>query len=277
MTQDDAAPIEVLRSDYPRGPFRLALFDFDGTLSLLRRNWQERMTELMLDILQQAGGATAETELLARIESIVVGLNGRPTLVQMEALAAEVVRLGGSPDSPAAYKERYLHALGMQVAARIVAIRTREVDAAEHLVHEAELLLGALEERGLVLCLASGTDLAAVEEELVLLGLKRWFGERVFAPGPHDPEFSKGRVIARLLAEHGLLPEQLVSFGDGVVETAEVQKAGGLAIGVASDETRGRGVNPRKREQLLAAGADWIIGDYACREAILAKLGLASN
>lgn len=277
MTQDDAAPIEVLRSDYPRGPFRLALFDFDGTLSLLRRNWQERMTELMLDILQQAEGATAETELLARIESIVVGLNGRPTLVQMEALAAEVARLGGSPDSPAAYKERYLHALGMQVAARIAAIRTREVDAAEHLVHEAELLLGALEERGLVLCLASGTDLAAVEEELVLLGLKRWFGERVFAPGPHDPEFSKGRVIARLLAEHGLLPEQLVSFGDGVVETAEVQKAGGLAIGVASDETRGRGVNPRKREQLLAAGADWIIGDYACREAILAKLGLASN
>jgi phosphoglycolate phosphatase-like HAD superfamily hydrolase len=277
MIQNDAAPIEVLRSDYPRGPFRLALFDFDGTLSLLRRNWQERMTELMLDILQQAGGAIAEAELLARIESIVVGLNGRPTLVQMEALAAEVARLGGSPDSPEAYKERYLHALGMQVAARVAAIRSREVAAAEHLVHAAELLLAALAERGLVLCLASGTDLAAVEEELVLLGLKRWFGARVFAPGAHDPDFSKGRVIAQLLAEHRLAPEQLVSFGDGVVETAEVQKAGGLAIGVASEETRGRGVNPRKREQLLAAGADWIIGDYGCREAILVKLGLASN
>jgi phosphoglycolate phosphatase-like HAD superfamily hydrolase len=277
MTQDGAAPIEVVRSDYPRGPFRLALFDFDGTLSLLRRNWQETMTELMLDILQPVGGALAEAELLARIESIVVGLNGRPTFVQMEALATEVARLGGSPDSPDVYKERYLHALGMQVAARVAAIQRGEVAAAEHLVHEAELLLAALAERGLLLCLASGTDLAAVEEELVLLGLKRWFGERVFAPGPHDPDFSKGRVIARLLAEHGLAPEQLVSFGDGVVETAEVQKAGGLAIGVASDETHGRGLNPRKRNQLVAAGADWIIGDYAGREGILTRLGLASN
>ena len=29
-------PIEVLRPDFPRGEFRAALFDFDGTLSLLR-------------------------------------------------------------------------------------------------------------------------------------------------------------------------------------------------------------------------------------------------
>lgn len=277
MLQDHAAAIEIVRSDYPRGPFQLALFDFDGTLSLLRRNWQDTMFEMLLDILRTTGPELSNDDLLERVEAIVVGLNGQPTLVQMEALASEVVRLGGTPATPEVYKQRYLHALGMQVAARVAALTRQEVAAAEHLVHQAEELLAALSQRGLVLCLASGTDLVAVQEELVLLGLDRWFGGRVFAPGPHDPEFSKGRVIAHLLADYRLAPEQLVSFGDGVVETAEVQKMGGLAIGVASDETTGRGLNPRKRQQLIAAGADWILGDYGCRAAILAKMGLASN
>lgn len=277
MNKASAAALEIVRQDYPRGPFKLALFDFDGTLSLLRRNWQELMTELMLEVVRGASGIIRETELLERVERIVVGLNGRPTLLQMEALAAEVALLGGEPESPQAYKDRYLHALGLQVAARVAAIQKRDAAATEHLVHQAEELLAALAESDLILCLASGTDFEAVEEELVLLGLKQWFGERVFAPGPHDPDFSKGRVIQRLLAEHAAKPSELLSFGDGVVETSEVQKAGGLAIGVASDEARGQGVNRRKREQLVAAGADWIIGDYACREAILAQLGLVSN
>src|SRR5687767_3179051 len=100
MNESPPAALEVVRGDYPRGPFKLALFDFDGTLSLLRRNWQELMTELMLEEFRSTGELIDKPEQLQRVEAIVVGLNGRPTIVQMEALADEVARLGGQPASP---------------------------------------------------------------------------------------------------------------------------------------------------------------------------------
>ena len=42
-----AGTLELLRPNLPRGRFRAALFDFDGTLSLLREGWPRVMTALM--------------------------------------------------------------------------------------------------------------------------------------------------------------------------------------------------------------------------------------
>lgn len=46
---------EIIHPDHPRGDFRAAIFDFDGTLSLLRRNWTEVMIPMMVRILQETG------------------------------------------------------------------------------------------------------------------------------------------------------------------------------------------------------------------------------
>ena len=56
--------------------------------------------------------------------------------------------------------------------------------------------------------------------------------------------------------------EELLGFGDGFVEIEEVRRAGGVAVAVASDETNRRGVHAWKRERLIRAGADIVIGDY---------------
>lgn len=38
LSQTTTDSIELVRQDLPKGRFRAVLFDFDGTLSLIRRN-----------------------------------------------------------------------------------------------------------------------------------------------------------------------------------------------------------------------------------------------
>jgi len=40
--------IEIFRPDLPRGRFRGVLFDFDGTLSLIREGWPQVMIPMMV-------------------------------------------------------------------------------------------------------------------------------------------------------------------------------------------------------------------------------------
>src|ERR1051325_4565435 len=55
-----ADEIEVLRDGLPRGTFRSALFDFDGTLSLIREGWPQVMIPMMVGVLRETG--TAESD-----------------------------------------------------------------------------------------------------------------------------------------------------------------------------------------------------------------------
>ena len=61
--------IEVIRDDVTRGQFKAALFDFDGTVSLIRQGWQEVMvpyfTELLLQV-DREGFERADSLLCAR-------------------------------------------------------------------------------------------------------------------------------------------------------------------------------------------------------------------
>ena len=86
---------------------------------------------------------------------------------------------------------------------------------------------------------------------------------------PIGTTFSKGRVADDILRTLGIRGDELVGFGDGVVETKEVKRVGGVMVGVASAEPGETGVHPEKRVRLAAAGADIIIPDYGCQEALL--------
>ncbi|MBW3598610.1 MAG: HAD family hydrolase [Planctomycetes bacterium] len=267
--------MEIINLDHPRGPFRAAVFDFDGTLSLLRRNWQDVMIPMMVEELSATGTGESREELHSAVEEFVMRLNGKQTIHQMIQLADEVARRGGSPRAPLEYKRQYHDLLWRQVGARVAAVKSGEIPAEEMTVPDARELLTRLCEQGLTLYLASGTDLHYVQDELQTLGLAEFFGPRVYGALDDFQKFSKAMIIAQIIEETHVAGRELVGFGDGFVEIEEVKKVGGLAIGVASNEDTREGINDWKRKRLIPAGADVIIGDYRGMESLIDLLHLA--
>jgi len=270
-------PIEIVNPNHPRGPFRAAILDFDGTLSLLRRNWQDVMIPLMVDILLATGTGESQSDLTDHVEHFVMQLNGRQTIYQMIQLVEEVNQRGGQPKSPLDYKREYHELLWREVSQRIEAVRSGQVSPDQMSVPGCRQLLDMLQRRSIELYLASGTDLNYVRDELSILQLASYFGTRVYGALDDYKRFSKAKIINRMIHDTGVAGHEILGFGDGFVEIEEVKKVGGLAIGVASDEVRRRGINEWKRERLMRAGADVIIGDYRCLDALLSTISLTDR
>ncbi len=264
---DEFSWLEVVREDYPRGPFRAAIFDFDGTLSLLRRNWQATMIPLMVEVLlEETPTDEGAAELESKVEEFVMRLNGKQTIYQMIQLADEVRRRGGKPREPLEYKQIYHERLWVQVRERVEGVQTGRVAADEMTVPGSRELLTRLRSQGLKLYLASGTDRHYVVDELQTLGLAEYFGDHVYGALDDYRKFSKAMVLQQIVQECGVSGAQIVAFGDGYVEIEETVRVGGLAIGVASNEEERRGVNQWKRTRLIGAGAHWIVGEYGSAE-----------
>lgn len=266
--------IELIRPDFVKGRFRAVLFDFDGTLSLIRRNWQNVMIPMMVEVLAATGTNESPSELYAHTEEFVMRLNGKQTIYQMMQLADEVKLRGGEPRTPLEYKHQYHDLLWAQISHRVTGLKDGTIAPEELTVPGAHRLLERLSQRGLTLWLASGTDLKYVENELRSLRLEHFFGPRVYGALDNHRDFSKAMIIERMIREMGVSGDDLLAFGDGFVEIEEARRVGGLAVGVASEEETRSGINAWKRERLLRAGADIIIGDYRCQDELLNMLGL---
>jgi phosphoglycolate phosphatase-like HAD superfamily hydrolase len=267
-----ADEIEVLRPDLPRGRFHSVLFDFDGTLSLIREGWPQVMIPMMVVVLRETGTAETEDELARAVEEFVMRLNGRQTIYQMMQLADEVRRRGGRPLEPLLYKHRYHDLLMDRIRGRLEALASGAATPEDWTVPGSHALLETLRRRGLTLYLASGTDLKYVRREVELLGLTSYFGEHVYGALDEFQKFSKQMIIDRILKENDLHGEELLGFGDGFVEIEEVRGAGGVAVAVASDEVKRQGINAWKRDRLIRAGADIVIPDYRQHERLLRYL-----
>jgi phosphoglycolate phosphatase-like HAD superfamily hydrolase len=255
--------VEIVR-DVPRGaPPQHVLFDFDGTLSLIREGWPEVMVPLMVEVLQATGTAEPPAELRRLVFEFIMELNGKQTIYQMIRLAEEVRRRGGRPAEPLSYKQTYHDRLMERIAARREALRSGAVPPQDMLVPHALELLDELRRRGAAVYLASGTDEQYVREEVRLLGLDRYFGPRVYGALDDYRNFSKAMVIERILRENAIDGRSLLGFGDGYVEIQNIKAVGGTAVAVASDEA-GRSGQPDawKRDRLIGVGADIVIGDY---------------
>jgi phosphoglycolate phosphatase len=254
---------EVIRPYPAPVNLRVAIFDFDGTLSLIRSGWVEIMLSLFVSEVKSLGTGEREEELRERFEDVILQLTGKETLYQMEALVDAVAARGGRPASAAEYKERFLSEL-MQVAeSRVTEIRSRTGSVDQFLVPGARRLLDWLEEQGIVLYLASGTDDDQVKEEASALDISRYFGPRMYGARNDGGGFTKAALVRYLLADEGYKPAELVAFGDGFVEINEVSKSCGLAVGVATDEPECRRVDERKRKHLIVAGANYIVPNYS--------------
>src|SRR5947209_11846895 len=141
--------IEVLRRDFPRGRFRFVLFDFDGTLSLIREGWPQVMIPMMVEVLRATGTAEDDAMLTARVEDFVMRLNGRQTIYQMMQLAEEVEKRGGMPLEPLAYKHRYHDLLMQRIQGRLDDLERGAATAVDWTVPGSHALLEGLMRRGL--------------------------------------------------------------------------------------------------------------------------------
>jgi phosphoglycolate phosphatase len=263
---------ELINPHIPRGQFRSVLFDFDGTLSLIREGWPQVMIPMMVNVLRQAGAEEDDAALAAHVEEFVMRLNGRQTIYQMIQLAEEVRKRGQTPLLPLAYKRRYHDLLMTRIQGRLDSLANGTAGPADWTVPGSHTLLENLKKRGLTLYLASGTDLAFVRREAELIGVAQYFGHNIYGALDDYESFSKKMIIERILKENSLRGEELLGFGDGFVEIEEVKGAGGVAVAVASDELTRQGVHAWKRDRLVRAGADLVIGDYRRQERVVGFL-----
>lgn len=254
--------IEIIRPCFPCGPLRHVLFDFDGTISLIREGWQQIMISMMVEFLLATPEAEDETTISQTVTDLVYHSTGRPTIDQMTYLATEVVRRGGSAQDPQAYKSLFLDQLLARIHQRMAGLKRGEIEPSELTVPGVLDLLALLHRQGVTCHLASGTEKEAVIEEIEALGASHYFNDRIHGPQDGGPAFSKKMVIYQILRDYNLPSCELVSIGDGKVEIEHIVEAGGIGIGVASNEVERQGVNETKRQQLIQAGASVIIPDF---------------
>jgi len=261
--------IECLHPGISARHARVVLFDFDGTLSLIRTGWVDVMVPMMVEILAGLKTGENEEDLSTLVEDYVARLTGEQTIYQMIELARQVELRGGKALDPLTYKQMYHQGLMQKIQWRRDELRQGNVSPEKYLVPGARALLEALRGRGLRLYCASGTDQAYTQEEAQLLDIARYFDGGVYGALDDYESFSKATLIQRILSSTQCRGDELLGFGDGYVEIKNVEEVGGMAVGVATAEPECRIVNEWKRKRLLRVGADFIIANFLCHEQLL--------
>jgi phosphoglycolate phosphatase len=265
-------PIEIIHERVSRGGIKHALFDFDGTISLIRQGWQQVMIPLMLEMLAQTPCHEPQPELETIVSSFIDRTTGVQTIYQMMGLADLVRERGTKPLDPKEYKRIYLERLWQHIAYRVNGLKNGSLLTSDYILPGSVSFLQSLRARGIICYLASGTDIEYVRDEAETLGVAGYFNGGIYGALENLEAYSKAKVIADILSSHHLQGSALVTFGDGYVEIENTVVVDGLAVGVASDESHPGKVDAWKRQRLIQAGAQLIIPDFTCSESLLACL-----
>ena len=253
--------IEIINPDITRGKIKFAIFDFDGTISLIREGWQPIMISMMVDILMDTPGHENFSEIHKIVRTFVANTTGKQTIYQMIRLAEEVEKRGGSPQEPLEYKNQYHDLLMDRITDRLAGLRSGMLQPEDWAVPGAIGMLDAINQYKVTCFLASGTDEKFVVEEASLLGVSDYF-IRISGALDDYENFSKRMVIQKIIKDNHLIGPELVAFGDGYVEIEDTKSAGGIAVGLATNEAKRKGIDEWKRERLISSGADIIMPDF---------------
>ena len=254
--------IEQVRPGISAAGAKVAVFDFDGTLSLIRTGWVDVMVPMMVEILVDLKTGEREADLTAVVRDFVWRLTGKETIYQMMEFVEQVRKRGGQALEPLAYKKIYLDRLWTKICGRIEDLEDGRAAPEDYLVPGARPLLESLKERGLKLYLASGTDEIYMRREAHLLDVARYFDGGVYGAQDDLRSFSKKLLIQRIVSGTGVGGSEILGFGDGFVEIEEVKLVGGVTVGVATTEPECRTVDAWKRERLIGVGADFIVPNF---------------
>lgn len=163
--------LEVVRPRGARRSFRYAVFDFDGTLSLIREGWQGIMIPYFADELAAAPGAAGRPyeDIYEEAKEFIFVNTGKQTIYQCIELAQRINAMGGSAKDPQEYKDEYVRRLLRAVDGRRTGLADGTYAPADWLVPGSQQLLAMLRRHGITMYLASGTDDGHVKEEAALL------------------------------------------------------------------------------------------------------------
>ena len=237
----------ILLEDCKKQPVRVAVFDFDGTLSTLRCGWESVMEPLMVELIY---GDACTQEQRSGIREYIAASTGIQTILQMKWIAEQLTAMGKPARSPWEYKEEYNRRLMAEVLVR--RDRALDGDAQAYLIKGAREFLEQLKAKGVKLYAASGTDDADVKREAEILGLSHLFDE-IAGARPYSEDCSKQATLKRLMATSDV--EGLLVVGDGPVEIRLGRACGARTLGVAGNERERCGFDKVKIERLRAAGA----------------------
>ena len=271
LTQDRNS-IEPVRPGASARQAKAAVFDFDGTISVIRSGWIDVMAPMMAEILLGLKSGESEQDLLTLIREMIWRTTGKETVYQMMDFAALVTARGGRPLNPREYKQMYLDRLWVKIEGRIEDLKHGRAAPAHYMVPGARRFIETLKERGLKLYLASGTDEIYMREEARLLGVTPFFDGGVYGAQDDLTSFSKKILIQRILSTTGVKGEEIVGFGDGYVEIEEVKLVGGVTVGVATQEPGCQDVDEWKRQRLIGVGADFIVPNFLEHERLVELL-----
>jgi phosphoglycolate phosphatase-like HAD superfamily hydrolase len=254
--------LEIINPQVKTGKVRYALFDFDGTISVIRRGWESIMSALMLESI--GGSERLSDAIEAEVSAYIDQSTGILTILQMHWLEDAVRRFGlvDKPLSASEYKRIYNERLLQPVRARLSRLDSGPAEREKLMIAGASTFLSELSARGVRLFLASGSDHDYVVQEAETLGVLDYFEGRVFGAKGDSLTDSKELVIARILEENQLQGEELLVVGDGPVEIRCARGVGAIGLGIAADEDTRQTLNPRKRARLIEAGADLIVANF---------------
>lgn len=253
------------------GRVRQAVFDFDGTLSVLRQGWEPVMEQVMLRSIYP--NSSAPESVVEEVRRYIDLSTGQLTIVQMEWLAEAARRYGQvpAPLNARQYKAQYLTALMGSVSERLERLEGGSAAPREFLIAGSAELLAELARRGVRLYVASGSDHPDVVREAAALGIAP-FLSGIYGALDASEANDKGRIIQRILDEHALAGDELLVVGDGPVEIVEGRARGAITLGLASDEVARQGWNQHKAARLIRAGADLLAADFRQAETLAALL-----
>lgn len=251
------------------GHVRHILLDFDGTVSLLREGWEKIMVPMMLEMISPGALPTPEVE--HEVRSYVDQSTGILTIRQMEWLAQAVRRYGLAEQvlTGAEYKALYVQRILARVGARLAELEAEARQRQDFMVSGVQAWIEALDRRGILLYLASGTDHQDVLNEARILQVDHFFADRIYGALDDSEAHDKEWIIRRILEHNHLHGDELLVVGDGPVEMRVAAANGAIALGLASDEIARQGWNPHKVERLRQAGADLLIPDFTQLERLM--------
>jgi len=256
--------IRIYNDKFERGRIKHAIFDFDGTISLLREGWEQIMEPVMIESI--CGDHKPTMEIIERVKNFIDETTGVQTILQMEGLVKMVVETGLVPIEDIldawGYKQIYNDCLMVPVRERIVNLESGVKTIDDYTLKGSLEFCKKMWERGIIMYLASGTDRTDVRNESEKVTAAQYFKGGIYGAIGTIEEYSKDKVIKEIMRNHDLHGSELVVFGDGPVEIRNAKENGAIAVGVASDEVIGQGWNQNKIDRLTKANCDILVPDF---------------
>jgi len=264
--------MKIIKTKKSLSPIKAVVMDFDGTISTLRKGWEDIMLPMFLEFI--FSGEEQNDKTLSEVADYIDSSTGIQTIHQMNWLANRVKNNKNSERDGWWYKQEYNNRLMIPVNERTHDINTGKKNADDFMLIGSLEFLKCLKNKGIPIYIASGTDTEDVKKEADILGVTPYV-INIAGAKKNEISCSKEAVLKKLIQNIGLPAEQIMVIGDGKVEISLAAKSGAFAVGIASDEEKREGINPLKEPRLINAGANIIIGDYKEREEIFEMAGVS--